>query len=245
MVEHIAYIMDGNRRYSKDNSMSKEDGYRAGMLKFLDFVRWQIKYNIKETSYFALSSDNYEKRPISEKKILYGLMNFFSKDKSIKDFFIQNKIKIRLIGDIDSIKYKEKLIPDENRLFIENYESEFEQWNKESPNPSYYVNIAINYDGQKEIVDSCKKILQKINSNELDLNEINEDTLKNNMYTNLSKAPEIIVRPGNAPRLSGFFLWDSKYSEIYLTKKMWPELEEIDFLDILDWYKNIERNFGK
>lgn len=245
MVKHIAYIMDGNRRYSKNKNLSKNEGYKAGMLKFIDFVSWQIKYNIKETSYFALSCDNYEKRPIEEKKILYSLMNFFSSDLSIKQKFIENKVKIRLFGDIENIKNKEKNNSVENRFFIEKLEKEFNNWNNSNTNHDYFVNIALNYDGQKEIVDSFKQILEKIEKGELKKEDITEDTIKQNMYSFESPAPEIIVRPGDAPRLSGFLLWDSKYSEIYLTKKMWPELEEEDFLNILEWYKDIQRNFGK
>ena len=65
------------------------------------------------------------------------------------------------------------------------------------------------------------------------------------MYCDKTSIPDIIVRPGDAPRLSGFYLWDSKYSEIYLTKKLWPELNEEDFKNIINWFINIKRNFGK
>lgn len=245
MIKHIAIIMDGNRRYSNINSISKSEGYKAGMLKFIEFVKWQVKYNIKEMSFFALSCDNYNKRPISEKKIVYNLMNFFSEDKSIKQFFIENKIKIKLIGDISGIKENEQKMPLVDRFFIEKLEKEFNEWNNKNQNYQFYVNIALNYDGQKEIIDSCKKIFEKIKSNELNIEQLNEKRLKKYMYTSSSNPPEIIVRPGNVPRLSGFLLWDSKYSEIYFTKKLWPQLEETDFLEIIDWYKKIQRNFGK
>lgn len=237
-INHIGFIMDGNRRYGEKQNLSKEKAYKKGMENFLEFVSFQVKYNIKETTFFALSCDNYKKRPKEEKEVISKLMNLFSKEKAIEDYFIENKIQINLIGDIDELKKDKKYL---GTIFLEKLNS----WNKKNKNYNFKVNIAINYDGEKEILNSFQNIIKKIQNKELDISKINEKIIKKNMWTKNSKAPEIIVRPGNAPRLSGFLLWDSKYSEIYLTHKLWPELGEADFTNILSWYKNIKRNFGE
>lgn len=244
MVEHIAFIMDGNRRYAKQNNLSLREGYNEGMNKFLEFVKFQIKYKIKTTSYFALSSENYLKRPDIEKDILFDLIKFFSNDKKIEEFFISNKIKINLKGDISEIKQKEKLISFNKKNFIEELEDTITKWNEKIKNPIYTVNLALNYNGQKEIIHSFQEILTQIKKGNIKENKINEELIKKHLWFN-EKEPEIIVRAGNAPRLSGFMLWDSQYSEIYLTQKLWPEMNEEDFKNILFWYENIQRNFGK
>lgn len=236
--------MDGNRRYGVKYNLSKKDAYRAGMGQFLNFVKLQVKYNIFETSFYALSTDNYENRG-DDLKPIGSLIKDFFKDKELEEYFFKNKIKIYLKGEIDELEEKDKK-EKRIKLFVSELRERFEKFNKRLGDEfDYRVNIAMNYDGQKEILTSFKKIYQSITKGELDIEDVNEETIKDNLYFRKSKAPEIIVRPGDAPRLSGFMLWDSKYSELYLTKKMWPELEEEDFIKIIDWFNAIKRNFGK
>lgn len=230
--------MDGNRRYSEKVQIAKEDGYKAGLEQFIKFVKYQIKYEIKETSYFALSSDNLEKRESTELLILKKLLETFTKNSEIKELFLENKIQIKMKGNYD------ENIPRIKEFGISKLKKEFENWNNQNENHKFIVNIAINYDGQKEIAHAFKKIYNKIQNKELSINDINEKTIKENIWFN-GQIPQIIVRPGDAPRLSGFMLWDSEYSEIYLTKKLWPELDENDYLNIIDFFKTQKRNFGK
>ncbi len=244
MINHIGFIMDGNRRYAKKQNYSLNKGYELGMTKFLEIVSFQVKYKIKETSFFALSNDNYGKRPEEELKILFELLKSFSENGEIDDFFKKNKIKVNLIGDIDHIEKKESKKDKTRPKIIQNLKKKFEKRNLEIQPQEFTVNIAINYGGHKEILHSFNEIYKKIKLGELKENKITEKTIKENLWFK-SESPEIIVRCGNAPRLSGFMLWDSAYSEIYLTKKLWPELDEADFIGIIDWYKNIKRNFGK
>ncbi len=243
MVEHIAFIMDGNRRYSKKNNLTKKEGYSAGMEQFFNFVKYQVKHNIYETSYFALSTDNYDKRGEDLKPIGILIRNFFKQDK-FENYFFENKIKIDLKGDLDDLEEKERV--GGKKLFFKDMKRRFEKYNNRlGEDFKYRVNIAINYDGQREILQSFKKILNKIKHGEIEESKICENEIKRNLSFCDSKAPNIIVRPGDVPRIPGFMLWDSKYSEIYLTKKLWPELTEEDFKEILVWYENIQRNFGK
>lgn len=236
--------MDGNRRYAKKQKLLISKGYKDGMKRFLDFLSYQVKYNIYETSFFALSCDNYEKRPDDEKSTLYKLIDYFTKDKSIEDFIISNKFRVEIKGDIDRMIERERSINKDKGTFIENLLEKVNEWNQKNPDFKFVANIALNYDGQNEIVHSFKKIFEKVKSGEINAEDVDEKIIKENLWFS-GHEPEIIVRPGDAPRLSGFVLWDSKYSEIYLTHKLWPELDESDFVKILDWYKGIKRNFGK
>ncbi len=248
MVNHIAFIMDGNRRYGKKNELSSKEAYSRGMTKFLEFVSFQVKYGIKETSFFALSSDNLKKRSIEEMKVLFQLLKDFSENIEIEDFFVNNKIKITLRGDIKSLKRSvqtKKGLSEKDKNFGKELQKRFDSFTEKMGEPKYFVNLAMNYDGQEEILHSFKEIIKLIDEGEMKKESVTVKTLKKHMYFNDVSPPDVIVRPGNAPRLSGFLLWDSEYSEIYLTKKLWPELDESDFVQILNWFKEIKRNFGQ
>ncbi len=246
MINHIGFIMDGNRRYSKKNNISLSEGYKKGMDTFLKFVSYQIKYNIYESSFFALSGENVKERKKDELIPIYELLKKFYTNKDLDDFFIKNKIKLSIKGNLNSLEnqlFKLKII--ENKKFINSLKEKLIFFEKNIDKEEYRVNICINYSGQSEILHAFNEILTKINKKELNPNKINENTIKSHIWFNDSKAPEIIVRPGNSPRISGFMLWDSAYSELFFTKKLWPELDESDFVSILNWFKNLERNFGK
>jgi len=238
MTKHIAFIMDGNRRYSEKNKFGKNIGYKAGLDKFLEMVSYQIKYGIEETSFFALSSDNFKKRSEDELNVLKKLLETFHMDENVKEFFLRNKIKINVKGN-DSVN-KGKL----KSFGITNLKKKVENWNDENESHDFQVNLAVNYDGQEEIVHSIKEIFKQIKEGKIKESKISTKLIKENLWFT-GNEPDVIVRPGNVPRISGFMLWDSAYSEIYLTKKLWPELDESDFITILDWFKSIKRNFGE
>ena len=254
-IKHIGFIMDGNRRFSIKNNISKLKGYELGMLQCLNFIKYQIKNNIFETSFYALSTENLKNRNQEELKIIKELiLNFFEKKdinnnenniEDIEEFFKTNKMQLNLIGDIEELEKNNSSIFNFNSIFIKKLKNKINKINKNLNEIKFKVNICINYGGQNEIKNACIKIAKKIKNNEINIEDINEKLIKKNIFFNSSTPPEIIVRPGNVPRLSGFCLWDSQYSEIYLSKKYWPELTENDFKDILNWYSNIQRNFGK
>lgn len=240
MVNHIGWIMDGNRRYAKNKNISLKEGYKQGMEQFLNVLKFQISQDIRHTSFFALSTDNYKKRSEKELKPIVDLIKDFFEDKSIIDFFTQNNFNLTLRGDIEKIEEKETMLKRSEKEFLGNLRKKFNQINENVTQPKFFAHIAINYDGHEELVHATKKIIEEGITPE----KITPSLLKEHLYFNDVKAPEIIVRPGNAPRTSGFLLFDSKYSEIYLTKKLWPELNQNDFKEILTWYSNQKRNFG-
>lgn len=247
MIKHIAFIMDGNRRYAKKNNFEKKEGYKAGIQQFKNFVRYQIEENIYETSFWALSTENWKNRELSDLKPLYDLLNdFFKKGDEIEEFFYENKIELNIIGDLEEFETENRFISNEKRKIFLDLKNRVEKHNNKLGNEfKFKVNLCINYGGQREILNAFKNIFKKIKNNELKAEKITEKIIKENIYFSNSPAPEIIVRPGNAPRLSGFMSWDCAYSEIYLEEKFWPELTKEDFLKYLNWFENIQRNFGK
>ncbi|MCA9486967.1 di-trans,poly-cis-decaprenylcistransferase [Candidatus Woesearchaeota archaeon] len=244
-MEHLAFIMDGNRRFAKKNGLSLTRGYQKGMEQFLAMVALQVKYGIKETSFWALSTDNYQKRSTDEKQTIFSLMKSFLELKANEQFFKENGIFVRLVGDIEGMQKQEKKNSLGNYLFLTEMVSRMKKWNLALGEIRFTVNIALNYGGQDEVLHAVKDIAKEVKKGNLLLEDIDEMCLKKHLYFNESKAPEVIVRSGDAPRLSGFMLWDCAYSEIYFTEKLWPELDEKDFLHILNWFAAQKRNFGQ
>ncbi len=238
-IKHIGFIMDGNRRYAKKLGVDKSEGYKAGLNTFLKFVSYQIKHNIYETSFFALSEDNVQKRGSNELEVLGDIVKSFFEDENVKNFFISNKIKVNLIGDIEKLENHKSLKGKKINKKAVNL------WNLKNKKHKFIVNILMNYGGASEIINATKEISKRVLNGEIKIESIDNKLMKKYMWTSNSLPPQIIVRTGDCPRLSGFLLWDSKYSEIYFTHKLWPQMDESDFVEILDWYKKIQRNFGK
>ena len=281
MLHHIGFIMDGNRRFSKKNNLDYSKGYEKGMLKFFEIIQWQVKENIKTTSFFALSLDNSKKRNVKELQIIKDVISKLLENPLFEDFCVNNGVHINIRGryfkdnsinhtlleldrrnsSYENTKFADSLIKkkinnelnqlgfqDEDELLnlVEEKIKEFElKLFEKYKNPPFIVNIALFYDGIDEIVTTTQKIAQKVKNDELNIEDISAQTFFDLSYFSNTSPPEIIVRTGDAPRISGFMLTLSAYSELYLTKQLWPELEEEDLNQIILWFNSIQRNFGK
>ncbi|MFT4244758.1 MAG: undecaprenyl diphosphate synthase family protein [Candidatus Woesearchaeota archaeon] len=281
MLHHVGFIMDGNRRFSKKNNLDYSKGYEKGMLKFFEIIQWQVRKNIKTTSFFALSLDNSKKRNSKELETIKNLIISLLEDPLFEEFCIKNGVFVQIRGryftnnrvnkelhkldrkneglkqhnlskNLISKKVDSQLLAlgfqseDELLDLIEKKIIEFEnKLFKEFKKPYFSVNIALFYDGVDEIITTTQRIALKVKEKELNIEDISTQTFFELSYFSNTSPPEIIVRTGDAPRISGFMLALSSYSELYFTKQLWPELEEKDLNNILLWYTNISRNFGK
>lgn len=261
MISHIGFIMDGNRRFAKKNNLPLKEGYEEGMLQFYKVVKWQVQQNIHTTTFFALSLDNSKKRKKEELQTIKSVITKLLENPKFEKFCFEHSIKIQIKGryfqnnkvneeilklDSKEINKKElfEMKKNEEEL-IRNVEKKVTQLNSSIQEPNFIVNIALFYDGQDEIAAACQKISKLVLNKELSIQDITPEIIKKHLYLNDSNSPEIIVRTGAAPRLSGFMLFDSAYSELYLTEKMWPELNEESLNGILEWFDSQNRNFGK
>ena len=155
--------------------------------------------------------------------------NSFKNSKGIKEMNITQKY--------ERYRNEEKLLKD--------VEERVKNLNESLNYVNYTVNIALFYDGQEEITRACQRISQMVKKGKLQSKDITSKTIKEYSYFNSTPPPQVIVRPGNAPRISGFMLFDLAYSEMYFTPKLWPELIEKDLDDIMTWFSSLKRNFGK
>ncbi|MBW2993446.1 di-trans,poly-cis-decaprenylcistransferase [Candidatus Woesearchaeota archaeon] len=230
-IRHIAIIMDGNRRWAKNNGLHLFEGHKKGAETLRDILEAGLKLGIKEITVYALSSENLKKRPKEELAYHFGLHKRYLKKEILdSDRFVRDKIKFNVFGRID------KLPADEQELLKQAIEK-----TKEFSN--FYFNVCLAYNGQDEITDAVKELIRKGMNPE----EITRESIKQHLYTKNTPAPELIIRTGMNPeqRLSGFLLWDSSYSEFHFTKTLWPDFSEQELVEILEKFTKRDRRMGK
>ena len=218
---HIAIIMDGNRRFAKKNNVEVSDGHKKGSQKIQEVCALAKEFGVETLTLFAFSSENWS-REQNELSSLNALLKDFLKTEKHK--FIENKIKVKVIGDIKA--YDENI-----QIDIKTLEEETACFDK------FTLVIALNYGGRAEIVRAFN--LLKNNT------QITEEDITANLYTCGLENPDLLIRTGGASRLSNFLLWQMSYTELYFTNVLWPEFGKEDFELALDFFSKQERNFGK
>jgi tritrans,polycis-undecaprenyl-diphosphate synthase [geranylgeranyl-diphosphate specific] len=231
--QHIGIILDGNRRWSKIKDVEKEKGHKIGADIAEDLLNWIYELGIKITTIYVLSDENLEREP-------YEIDNIYSllEDKLIRlynDTRIHNKqIRIKSIGDFKKLPKGLQNILKKLELKTENYQN-------------MYLNIAIAYGGQKELLNAIKKISVAVKEGIIDIDNIDEKLIESNLYTaHLPQAePDLILRTSGEKRLSGFLLWQSAYSELIFVDVFWPEFRKIDLMRAIRTYQKRSRRYGK
>ena len=218
VLNHIAFIMDGNGRWGKKKNKGRNFGHLKGLDTVKKIVNFSIKLKIPIITFYVFSSENW-KRPKTEINFLFKLINkyFHSEINNV----IDQGIKINIIGDL-------KKIPKNIRKTLKN------SIQLTKKNKKIIVNLAINYGSKVEILRACKKVKRKLSIK----------NLEKNLYLNFLPNPDILIRTGGHQRLSNFMLWQLAYSELFFLKKLWPDFQPNDLLKIIRKYNKIKRNFG-
>jgi len=231
--EHIAIILDGNRRWASRRSLNPWIGHHYGAKKIEELLRWCLGLNVKSITLYAFSTENFRRSPkeveeimqIAEEKLREVL-----EDESIH----KNKVRVKAIGRLD-------LLPKKLQEMIRRVEKSTKDYDER------FLNVALAYGGRAEIVDATKKIAQKMKSGELAPEEINEQLFEKYLYTaHMPKQdPDIIIRTSGEERLSGFLSWQSAYSELCFLDINWPDFRRIDLLRAVRTYQRRKRRFGQ
>ena len=213
--------MDGNGRWADKHGKTRQFGHEYGSSNVYDIFLSCIELDINTATFFAMSSENMN-RPKEETEFISILL-----DNSIKKHLsdlLDNQIKFKVIGDISHL-------PENIKNTIEYAETITSEFSK------YKLNIAYNYGGQWDVVNSINTLLNK-------KLVISYENLSRHLSTG-SDFPDLIVRTGGYKRLSNFMLWQAAYSELIFLDTLWPEFSPKDVSNILDNYKSIKRKFGK
>ena len=223
-LQHLAIILDGNRRFAKKLMFQPHKGHELGYQKIKKLFKWCKELNIKELTLYAFSIENFN-RP---KKEFNYLMDLFK--KAFKELTKEKEIKNIKINFIGRLKLFPKEIQEGMKNLIESTKN----------NKPYKVNFAMAYGGRAEIIDATKKITEDLKNNKIQ--DITEETFKNYLY--MQSEPDLIIRTSER-RLSGFLLWQSSYSEIlFLPNKLWPEFEKQDLIAAVEDFNKRNRRFG-
>jgi tritrans,polycis-undecaprenyl-diphosphate synthase [geranylgeranyl-diphosphate specific] len=223
--EHIAIILDGNRRFAKRLMLEPWKGHEYGRKKVEKLIEYASDLEIKELTLYALSQENIKSRPKNELEFLYKVFRETFEEMD-REKINKNKIRFRFIGEL-------KLLPKDLYNQCKRLEKDTEKNNK------LIVNIALAYGGKQELLDAIKKIIKS----NIKSDELTEKTITDNIQ--LKDEPDLIIRTGGEKRTSNFLLWQSAYSEWIFLDKMWPEFEKQDLVNCIKDYKNRKRNFGK
>ncbi|MCL4138563.1 UNVERIFIED_CONTAM: hypothetical protein GTU68_049761 [Idotea baltica] len=221
--------MDGNGRWAKKQNKDRIEGHKRGADTVRMLVTESRKLGIDYLTLYAFSTENWS-RPQNEVNALMLLFEQFL--KSELNLMLEKGIRLRLIGDRTKLPV--------NILATLNF--------SDKKNPSSNIlnlNLAISYGSRQEILNACVQIAEKFKSNEIDLDEINQELFSSYLYTANMPDPDLLIRTSNEKRISNFLLWQIAYSEIYITDKLWPDFDSIELLNSLLDYSKRERRFGK
>ncbi len=205
-LQHIAIIMDGNRRWAKENHLPSAMGHKKGVDALKKTLKAAHKFGVKYLTLYAFSTENWN-RAKEEVDFLMGLLANTIKSQLAE--LNENNVKLRFIGYLEGLNKDLQNILSEAVKTTEN-------------NTGVNLQIAINYGARNEITNAVKKIVQK----GIDPKDITEEVISEFLYTSNIPDPDLLIRTGGEMRVSNYLLWQIAYSEFYTTKMFWPEFDE-------------------
>jgi len=233
MPNHIAIVLDGNRRWAKRNLVIEKQGHFKGADAVENLLDWCEEFDIKIITLYVLSAENLGRKN-EELEYIYDLIKT-RLEKLYNDPRIhKNKMRVKAIGRIE-------LLPDSIKDVISRLDDVTKGYD------NHFLNIAIAYGGQNELVDAVKKIGYKIKDGQLDAKDVNKDVIEANLYTSHLPQPsaDMILRTSGEKRMSGFLMWQSAYSELVFLDIFWPEFRKIDLMRAIRTFQKRKRRVGK
>ena len=227
---HVAIIMDGNGRWAKSNSKSRLMGHKKGVESVREIIDCSKNIGVKSLTLYTFSKDNWQ-RPKNEVLGLMDLLYFTLKNEM--NTFKKNGLRVTYIGDIS-------FFPNKVITIIE------ETVNATKDNTILNLNLALGYSSRQEIINIVKIISKKVYNNQIKLEDIDTAMFSNALNEkNHLGDPDLLIRTGGELRISDFLLWQIAYSEIFFSKKYWPDFDKDEYMKAILNFRNTERRFGK
>ena len=222
-LNHIALILDGNKRWAKKNKLSNFNGYIKGFENIKNLVTFALSKKISYLTIFTLSSENFNRSSIN---IIYDIIydNF---SQTFKDLVKEKGVKIKIFGNRKNLPHKIL------KIFQNIEESSLN-------NQNLVLNIAFNYGFKNEIKHILKNIINKKANIKID----NEKDINNLFFLGSLPDPDILIRTGGHKRLSNFIMYNLTYTELFFTDTLWPDFSEKEFNSIINQYLKIDRKYG-
>lgn len=224
---HVGIIMDGNGRWAIKHGMIRSLGHKKGADNLKKLVQYVFTKGVKCLSVYAFSTENFKRDKEEVDYLMNLIIKFFNKEKST---FVKNKIKVLVSGSKDNLR-------SDVIAAIEGIEEATKDFTDK------VFNVCFNYGGRLEIVDTLKKIIDKVQNNELDISSIDENLVSSYMYKDLPDL-DFVIRTSGELRTSNFMLWQSSYAEYYFPETLFPDFDEKEFDIALEEYSKRKRRFG-
>lgn len=228
-LNHVAMIMDGNRRWAEKRGLPSLEGHRAGAETVIRIIEACREFGIRYLTLYAFSTENWS-RPRQEVDGLMLLLRRFLK-MYLERMQAQN-VRLLTIGRTSEIPMKTR------KILIEAVKST-------EGNMAGTVILALNYGGRMEIVDAARQLCRKAISGELNVDDLSEEMFRKELYLPEIPDPDLLIRTSGEMRISNFLLWQMSYSELWFTEKLWPDFDKDELGRAIDSYNLRERRFGK
>lgn len=229
LPEHIAIIMDGNGRWAQQRGEDRVFGHNNGVQSVRETAEAAAELGVKYITLYAFSTENWN-RPKEEVDALMQLLviTISNEVKTLND----NNIRLRAIGNLESLaaEVRQQLV---------------EAMDKTSGNTRMDLFLALSYSGRWEIIDAVKKIAKQVKDGNLEPENINEHLVSLNMNAPDLPDPELLIRTSGEYRTSNFLMWQTAYTELYFSPKLWPDFRKEDLYEAIIDFQHRERRFGK
>jgi tritrans,polycis-undecaprenyl-diphosphate synthase [geranylgeranyl-diphosphate specific] len=230
--EHIAIILDGNRRWATEKMLNPWFGHEKGAEKVDQLLDWCLKLDVKSVTLYAFSTENFNRSQDEIDEIMRIAEDQFRKILT-NERIHKNEVRVKVIGRVN-------LLPENLQRLVADVEKATRSYDK------HFLNIAFAYGGRAEIVDAARKVAEKVKDGELAVEKVDEETFAKYLYTAYmaKQDPDLIIRTSGEERLSGFLLWQSAYSEFCFLDVYWPDFRVIDLLRAVRIFQKRKRRFG-
>ena len=228
LPKHIAIIMDGNRRWAKEKGLDYRLGHKEGAEALRRIAKYANKLGVKYLTVYAFSTENWKRTKEEVGALMLLLQKYLEEFLSSDDF---ENIKVNMLGNIADLDTGlQKSI---NKII-----------EKTKNNTGLVLNIAFNYGGRDEIVRAVRKIAEEVKEDKINVEDIDEQTISNSLYTAGQLEPDLLIRTSGEQRLSNFLLWQLAYTEFYFVQKYWPDFSEQDLDEAISVFEKRNRKFG-
>ena len=229
-VNHLAIIMDGNRRFAWNSDLAAGIGHRIGKEKLERVLDWVLEINIPWFTVYALSTENLN-RPIEELDVLFDLYVEGLKDIADDPRIHENNVRVHIIG-------RRELLPQRVNDAIDYAEAKTAEYN------DFVFTVCLAYGSREEMISAIQSIAKDHASGALTMDDINEQLVSDRLYTADMPDPDLVIRTSGEERISNFLLWQMAYTELYFTDVFWPSFSKKDLLKAIRTYQDRGRRFG-
>ena len=228
LPQHIAIIMDGNRRWAKERGLPAIEGHRRGMVTLRHITRAASDLGIKALTVYGFSTENW-RRDSTEISLLLDLCVYFAQNELSE--LCKNNVRVEMIGAY-------RALPRASRAALETLKDNTKN------NTGLLLNLAVNYSARSELTRAVGTIAAEVAAGRLHPDAIDEHLIGSYLYTGHLPDPDLLIRPGGEHRLSNFLLYQVAYTELVMTDVYWPDFDKDEFVRALIEFQSRQRRFG-